>query len=198
MVKDLEMSVVSENSASFLYVIVFTYYCLMGEEKMAGKYLFYSHKIFHMRPASCSLVMICQILLFYHNDSAIVSIFFLLTLSNSVFFIESHVLLFFFFSPLHFPADCCDHATTADSTNWTCCYVLGYGQFWWVCKMSSTYIFLGERGETLFIGSRLWWRLDLLLGCWFCGSNRQSLLNCNLFFDETFFFLFHCWQRWRN
>lgn len=99
MVKDLEMSVVSENSPSFLYVIVFTYYCLMGEEKRAGKYLFYSHKIFHMRPASCSLVMICQILLFYHNDSTIVSIFFLLTLSNSVFFIESHVLLFFFFSP---------------------------------------------------------------------------------------------------
>lgn len=102
MVKDLEMSVVSENSSSFLYVIVFTYYCLMGEEKRAGKYLFYSHKIFHMRPASCSLVMICQILLFYHNDSTIVSIFFLLTLSNSVFFIESHVLLFFFFLPPSF------------------------------------------------------------------------------------------------
>lgn len=87
------MSVVSENSVSFLYVIVLTCYPLIGEEKSAGRDLFYCHKIFHMRPASWQIRLNCKYYFFYHHD--IVSILFPLTLSNSiVLFIESHVLFF--------------------------------------------------------------------------------------------------------
>lgn len=67
--------------------------------------------------------------------------------------------------------------------------------------VSFTYACLGERGGVLFVGSWAWWKLSLLLGCWFCRSNRQSLLNFNSFFDGVCFFfliLYYCWRRWIN
>lgn len=105
---------------------------------------------------------------------------------------------FFLLFPLRFPADCYGCAATVDSMNDT---LLPPGMWTILVSLQNKFnlhfflergrsVFLRERGAVLFTASWTRRKLGLFLGCWLCGSNKQSLLNCNVFYGGFFFSYF--------